>query len=141
MPWSLVSYEIKSRQCILQSISRWFCFREKSDFFYIKPRPFLPYASRFCDCHLYPRILSLSHWNTRLLTIFYTFSHGFHEFPSVYRVLSALLPYLITARCSVRSHDVGFLRSKIHPCLFKTLSKLQLLCYLSYFIVFESKYY
>ena len=29
-----------------------------------------------------------------------------------YRVFSAILPYLITARCSVRSHNVGFFNAR-----------------------------
>ena len=44
---------------------------------------------------------------------------GFREFPSVCRVMSALLPYLITAHCSVRSHDVEFFYHQkfTHVCL------------------------
>ena len=79
MPWSLVSYEINSRQCMLLSMSGWCCLREKSDFLCQTPT-FPPYTSRFCDRHKYPRVLSISQWATRLLSIFYALSLSFMNF-------------------------------------------------------------
>ena len=108
MPWSLVPYEINSRKCMLLSMSGCCCRREKSDFLCQPPTNSYLYLPL-----LRSSIISARPWNIpmghKTPQHFLCTSLEFYEFASVCRVFSAVLPYLITARCSVRSHDIGFL--------------------------------
>ena len=117
MPWSLVSYEINSHQCVLLSMIGCCCLREKSDFLCQTPT-----ISSLCLPLLRSSLISarpyyipMAHKTPQHFLC--TFLE-FYEFPSVCRVFSAVLPYFITARCSVRSHDVGFFNARkfTHVC-------------------------
>ena len=111
MPWSLVSYEINSHQCMLLSMSGWCCRREKPDFL-CQTRT----ISSLCLPFLRSSLISARPWHVPMghktpQHFLCTFLE-FYEFPSVCRVFSVVLPYLITALCSACSHNVGFFNAR-----------------------------